>query len=285
MHAFAPRHGQGTAVIQVGRLEGLPDVFHRHVAGVHHVAGVEAVIPQVVHHDFKCGEIVAPLAVARDDLVDGDTQRGLAQRVGVQSVGDVADGAHGENHLQPGVEGVQGVEHQVELLHHVGHGSHAAFKLVLRHLVAVGHHLASGLEPIDDSGAQGDGEQLGALQGLVALLDGGTHAVDGRLLVGQAVARVEVITVPHATLHEQVTPGDGLTVDEALHAACDTHRVVERPHRVNGGIHEGATHLGADVVAEARAQQHHAVVVVQPTAVLACFHCRPELHGHLKWLF
>ena len=93
---------------------------------------------------------------------------------------------------------------------------------------------------------------------------------------------MEIVAVPHSALHEQVLSRDGLPGNEEFHTTGDAQRVVERAHGVDGGVEEGTMHLGTDVVAETRPQEHHAVAVMQPTPVLARFYCRPELHLKLK---
>ena len=118
--ALASCHGEGAAVIEVGRLERLPDVFYCHVARVYHVAGIKAVVAQVVEHDFVGREIVAVVAMVGDGLVDGDAQCGFAQRVGAQSICYVAYRAYSEDDAQLGIELVQNGEHFVQHLRHLG---------------------------------------------------------------------------------------------------------------------------------------------------------------------
>ena len=93
---------------------------------------------------------------------------------------------------------------------------------------------------------------------------------------------MEIIAVPHAALHEQVSACNRLIVDESLDATGNAQRVVERPRGVDHGIDERTLELGTDAVAETRTQQQHLVTMMQPAAVLARLYCRPEFHLKLK---
>ena len=52
VHALAAAHGLRGAVVEERGLKSLSDVFHSHVAGVHHVGGIESIVAQVVHHNL-----------------------------------------------------------------------------------------------------------------------------------------------------------------------------------------------------------------------------------------
>ena len=138
-------------------------------------------------------------------------------------------------------------QHLVYDLHHLFDCCHFTLKLVLRHFMAVGNNLPAGFQSIDDSRSHGDREQLGILKVIVALHDALIHAVYCHLFVRHGIARMEVKTVPHAVLHEQVLTSHRLIVDESVDGACNAHGVKECPHRIDRGMDKCPVHFAADV--------------------------------------
>jgi len=82
--------------IHVGLLETLPDDIDRHITGVAHIAGIEAVVAQLVHHDLITIEVMA-IRIILHQLVHSEQERAFAQLVAVGAISEVTDGADREN--------------------------------------------------------------------------------------------------------------------------------------------------------------------------------------------
>ncbi len=101
------------------------------------VGAVETVIPKIVVQYLEGGKILRCGGMARHDFGDRQTQHRLAQRVLLEAVLKVANGAHGKDHLLA----AQRILHEaVETLHDLLHPEAAARKKVRGTLFAVCHH-------------------------------------------------------------------------------------------------------------------------------------------------
>lgn len=92
-----------------GALEAFPDDVDGEVGGVGHFLVEEAVVAEFVEDDFVGWEVAegVEFRILGDELVDGEEEGAFAELVVVGAVGEVADGADGEEDVEMREESVE----------------------------------------------------------------------------------------------------------------------------------------------------------------------------------
>ena len=215
-HPFAASYRLCGTVIEIGRLENLPYILNSDIAGMNHIGCIETVITQVVHHNLKGREISHKILELAHHIVYRHSQCGLAQRVHFEAIGNVTNGTHREQHAQLGVIVVQPGHHGSQSLGNFINTCQAACELMLRHLVAVAHHLASVATTIHHSGSQGNDERVALSQVVMSIGNAAVHALNCGILIGHRESGVEIITAPHPVGKKQVGTGYHLSINDFM---------------------------------------------------------------------
>ena len=157
------------------------------------------------------------------------------------------------------------------MVEHFGHGLDAlgfAHKLMLGHFMAVAHHLAGALEPVDHGGAERYYQRSRLSQMLVGGCDALVHHLHGAHLVDARKLAVKQETVPHAAALKHVRPVDGLAIDDALYRGGYAEGIVKRSKGVDIHIKHGVAHPCPYIVGETRTHHHHHVAVAYHASIL-----------------
>ena len=171
--------------------ESLPEKVDSLLRGVQHVGSIEAVVAQLVQHNFVGRKVASDTSLASttshtNNPLNGQEQGGFGELAFVIAVLTVTDGTHCQHHLHSRVMAAQ---QRDGLLQVVGTGLYREFLLLKeggRALLTVVYNLAGLLEPIDMVGSQRQKDDK-ALATLVRLLR--QPALQGMQNAGRVVHR------------------------------------------------------------------------------------------------
>src|SRR5690606_23258366 len=104
--------------IEVSGYKMIPYVIFRFFSRMDHIAFVETVVAQVIHHDLE-GGIIFYIGMRLHDGTTGRAQYGLAETVPFDCVAEMTHGTNGKNYCTRRIEGPQPVVEIVERFHDV----------------------------------------------------------------------------------------------------------------------------------------------------------------------
>src|SRR5690606_10356941 len=123
--------------IEVSGYKMIPYVIFRFFSRMDHIAFVETVVAQVIHHDLE-GGIIFYIRMRLHDGTTGRAQYGLAETVPFDCVAERTHGTNGKDYCARRIEGPQPVVESGERFHDVIAAKKGFRKMLRGHLVTIG---------------------------------------------------------------------------------------------------------------------------------------------------